>query len=30
MDDALEWFRQYEAKQDISDCVFQIIPKFAG
>lgn len=27
MDDALEWFCKYEAKQDISDCVFQIIPK---
>lgn len=28
MDDALEWFCKYEAKQDVSDCVFQIIPKF--
>lgn len=27
MDDALEWFCKYEAEQDVSDCVFQIIPK---
>lgn len=29
MDEAIEWFREYEAKQNVSDCVFQIIPKFS-
>lgn len=29
MDEAIEWFRKYEDEQNVSDCVFQIIPKFS-
>lgn len=29
MDEAVTWFREYEAKQNVSGCVYQIIPNFS-